>query len=372
MNGHIAKKGKTWYVVVDVPGGVKRRQRWVKAGPKKDDAQHLRVELLHAINSGIDLPFNRIATAEFLAKWLDAVRGSLAPKTHHRYWELLTLHVTPAIGAVQLDKVRPLHVQQVYAKMQESGLSARTVVQCGRVLHKAFRDAIRWQMLRANPADGAILPTIVEYEIPEMSVEQISRLLEAASAFPAPFGAMVHVALLTGMRLAEISGLRWADVDFDNAVIGVRQTCQWLPRQGFIFKAPKTRASKRAIGVTQTCIGVLRQERTRQLENRLRVGEAYKVELDLVFCGPLGDPVSPNTFRGVWVRISSAAGVHWRFHDLRHAHASLMLRAGVALKVVSARLGHSSVAITGDVYSHVAADLQSDAAARLDRVLEKR
>lgn len=182
-------------------------------------------------------------------------------------------------------------------------------------------------------------------------------------------GPFVRLALLTGMRRGELLGLRWADVDLEGGALHVQQTAQRILGQGIIFRQPKTRLSRRSIALSPDAVAVLRQHRRRQAEARLLAGSAYG-DRDLVFATGLGTPVEPGNLRRAWVGIARAAGVPGlRIHDLRHAHATLMLSQGVHPKVVSERLGHASVNITLDTYSHVLPGLQEAAAVSLDTIL---
>ena len=179
---------------------------------------------------------------------------------------------------------------------------------------------------------------------------------------------LIHMAVMTGLRLGELLGLRWQDVHLENSVISVRRTCQWLPRRGFIFRSPKTYRSARPVSVPDGIVERLREHRARQLEERLVAGAAYQTN-ELVFANAVGGPIHPNTIRDAWIKVAAKAGLKLRFHDLRHIHASLLLQQGVHPKVVSERLGHSAVGITLDVYSHVVPSLDAEAANRLEEML---
>jgi len=182
---------------------------------------------------------------------------------------------------------------------------------------------------------------------------------------------MIYTAVATGLRLGELTGLRWRDIDLANGVLSVRQTCQWLSREGFLYRQPKSHRSARPVALSPSTADRLRRHRRAQLEERLSVGPAY-LDSDLVFADPVGGPCHPSTLRKAWLGITARAGVSGlRFHDLRHAHASLLLRQGVHPKIFSERLGHSTVGITLDVYSHVIPNLQAEAAKDFDRVLGK-
>jgi len=372
MQGHIRKRARdSWTVVLDLgrdPATGQRRRLWRAVKGTKRDAEALLVQLLHQRDTGIDQPPGKITVAQFFGRWLeDYAHPNTAPKTFKRYSEVVRLHLMPLLGAILLTRLRPLHIQEAYSRIREKGLSNRTVLHCHRVLRGALQHALRWQLIARNPADAVEPPRPDRYEIPALGPEQIGRLLQAGDE--TRHGALVHTALMTGLRLGELLGLRWQDADMDAQVLHVRQTCQWVNGQGFIFREPKTHRSTRAVALSPRTVDRLRRHRLQQLEERLVAGAAYQ-DRDLVFATALGTPLRQSDVRSVWLRIVSAAGLERvRFHDLRHAHATLMLQQGVHPKIVSERLGHSGIAITMDTYSHVLPGLQAEAAVQLDRLL---
>ena len=374
MQGHIRKRGKSsWEVVINLGRDAftgKRRQFFKTVRGTKRDAEALLVQLLHQRDTGIDAPPGKATLGQFLDRWLqDYARPNLAPKTYRRYEQLVRVHLAPAIGAIPLTKLRPAHIQACYGRVREGGRSARTALHCHRVLKEALGHALRMQLISRNPAEAVKPPRPERYEIPSLGPDELARLLDAADA--TPYGALVHTAVMTGLRLGELLGLRWQDVDLEAGLLGVRQTCQWLPRRGFIFQQPKTARSRRAVALSPETVRRLCQHRQRQLEERLALGPAYR-DQGLVFVNAIGAPLHPNTLRDAWLRIVKAASLGGiRFHDLRHAHASLLLQQGVHPKIVSERLGHSGVGITLDTYSHVLPGLQAQAAAGLDRLLPR-
>lgn len=235
------------------------------------------------------------------------------------------------------------------------------------VLHAALRQAVRWQLLVRNPADAVEPPRPPRRELQVPDAAEVRDLLAAADG--TPYGPLVRLAVLTGMRRGELLGLRWGDVDLDAAVLHVQQSAQRITGQGMIFRQPKTRLSRRSIALSPVAVALVRQHRRRQAETRLLAGSAYE-DQGLVFTSGLGSPVEPGNLLRGWSKIVAVAGApHVRFHDLRHAHATLLLRQGVHPKIVSERLGHASIAITLDTYSHVVPGLQEAAAAQLDALL---
>ena len=372
MPGSIVKRGKnSWSVILDLgrdPVTGKRRQFWRSVKGPKRDAETLLVHLLHQRDTGIDVPPGKMTVGDYLKRWLrDYAEPNTAPKTVQRYEEVVRLHLAPALGALPLTKLRPLHIQEAYGKILAKGLSARTVLHCHRVLREALQQAVRWQLVTRNAADAVVPPRPQRHETRALGPDQVAAILTAASS--TRHGTLIELAVMTGLRKGELLGLRWDDLDLDAGTLYVRQTCQWLPRRGFTFRAPKTAGSRRSVAIAADTVRVLRRHRAKQAEERLALGAAYN-DQNLVFTTPLGTPIDPSNLRRAWELVVEQAGIgHVRFHDLRHAHATLLLREGVHPKVVSERLGHSGVGITLDTYSHVLPNLQADAAERLERVL---
>jgi integrase len=378
VRGSIRKRSNgSWTVIVDLgpdPQTGKRRQLWRSVkGPKREAEAEL-VRLLHDKDAGLDRPTGKLTVGAYLERWLaDYVRVNLAPKTHASYTDAIHGHFTPALGALELTALRPTHIQGLYSRMLVSGrrdgrggLSARSVGRYHQILHAALHQAVRWQLLVRNPADAVEAPRAPRREIATVSAEQARRLMAAGDE--TTIGPFVRLALLTGMRRGELLGLRWSDVDLDGAKIHVQQTAQRIDGQGIVFRHPKTRLSRRAIALSPDAVIVLRSHRRRQAEARLLAGPAY-VDHDLVFATGIGTPIEPSNLRRSWLAVTESAGLPGlRIHDLRHAHATIMLGQGVHPKIVSERLGHASVNITLDTYSHVLPGLQEAAAAQLDAV----
>jgi integrase len=285
--------------------------------------------------------------------------------------------IIPALGSAQLTELRPQQIQAFYARLRSEGqradgrpgrLSANTVFRVHQVLHRALVHAVRWQKLARNPADSVQAPREDRPAITMLSAADVSRLLAAADA--TPIGALTRMAVMTGMRRGELLGLRWSDIDLDGGVASVQQTAQRIDGAGWVFRQPKTKLSRRAVALSPTTVQLLHKRRRDQAEARLLAGSAWQ-DRNLVFTSALGTPIEPGTIRRIWRRILAAADVgHVRWHDLRHAHATLMLSVGIHPKIVSERLGHSSIEMTVDTYSHVLPGLQAAAAAQLEALLE--
>ena len=379
MPGSIIKRSKnSWTVVINLgrdPMTGKRRQLWRSVKGPKRDAETLLVQLLHQRDTGIDVPPGKITLGQFMERWLeDYARPNVSPKTLLQYTDFVRRGLIPALGSIPLAKLRPQHIQAYYSHALQhgradgkGGLSAKTVLHIHRLLREALQHAVKWQVLARNPADAVEPPRPQRYNPPVLSPEEVRRLLTKAADKPS--GAIIHTAVMSGLRRGELLGLRWRDVDLDAGLLHVVQSAQWLPGQGWSFRQPKTHHGRRPVALAPATVEVLREHRRRQLKDRLALGEAYR-DHDLVFATPLGTPIDTSNLRRAWDRIVNAAGLpHLRFHDIRHVHATLMLAGGVHPKVVAERLGHANVGITLDTYSHVLPNLQAQAATALERLL---
>ena len=251
-----------------------------------------------------------------------------------------------------------------------NGLSPKSVRLVHAVLHRAFKQAVRWRLINVNPADAVDAPRAERKEFHALDAEETARLLEAARA-DRLHGVYV-LAVTCGMRQGELLGLRWADVDLDKGALAVRQQVMRIGGE-WRFSEPKTKAGRRVITLPAVAVSALREHRRRQAEERLRVGPEWH-DNGLVFTNRIGNPIEKQNLmrRSFWPLLDRAALPRIRFHDLRHTAATLLLAEGLHPKVVQERLGHSTIAITMDVYSHVGMTLQREAAETLDRLFAAR
>lgn len=372
MRGHIKESGQgSWSIVLslgyDAEG--KRRRQWITFRGTRKDAQKRLTELLHQLDSGSFVSPSKLTTGEFLVRWLKDYKPNLSPRGFERYRDIVEDDIIPALGRMPLTQLKPDHLQKHYTKKLEDGLSAGSVRYHHAVLHVALRTAVKWGLLSRNPADAVSPPKVRSKEMRTWGEDEIARFLESAK--DTPYHALFYLALFTGMRRSELLGLRWLDVDLDLIVeqISVTRTLHHLKDGTYVFTEPKSVRSRRTIALPPTAAQVLREHRERQESIKLILGIMPK-EDDLVFAHVDGNPLRPNTITRAWADLAARAGVRRiRLHDARHTHASLMLKQGVHPKIVQERLGHSSIQITLDRYSHVAPGLQKAAAQRFDEGL---
>jgi len=281
--------------------------------------------------------------------------------------------VKPALGHHPLSKLQPLHIARSYSEALASGrkdgnggLSARSVLHHHRVLRSALHQAVKWLLLPRNPADAVEPPRPQHREMRALDEAATAKLLRAA--LKTRLSLPVLLAVTTGLRRGEILALRWQDIDFQNNSLAVRQSLEQT-RAGLTFKQPKTLKGRRVVALPSLAVDALKQHKVRQATTKLGLGAAYQ-DHDLVCARDDGTPWPPDAFSTAFVGLVRKAAVPTvRFHDLRHTHATQLLRQGVHPKIVSERLGHATVGITLDVYSHVMPGMQEEAAARTDAAL---
>lgn len=293
-------------------------------------------------------------------------------RTHDDYSQLLKRYVEPAIGDKRLCDVRPLDIQSLYADMTRRGLSARTVRYTHSILSSAFKQAINWHMLIFNPCQSVGLPRAVRREMKALTPSDAEKFLKAAYANE--HGVIFVFALATGMRPEEYLGLKWSDLDLDHCTAIVQRVLIRRKGGGWYFGETKTARSRRTIPIPTTLVQMLKVHRRKQMETKLKEGATYQNN-DLVFATVEGAPHhSRNLARRHFLAILTSAKLplNFRLYDLRHSCATLLLVAGENPKVVSERLGHASVVLTLDTYSHVLPSMQQAATDKLETLLFKR
>ncbi|MBM3119191.1 MAG: site-specific integrase [Chloroflexi bacterium] len=372
MRGSIIKRYKGSYTIVlnlgiDPQTG-KRRQQWISIKGTKKDAEKKLAELLHQLDTGTFIKPGKATLREFLERWLtDYAKPNLSPRGYERYESIVRVHLIPNLGRILLTQLRPEHLQKHYSTKLNGGLSARTVRYHHVVLHKALQTAVKWGMVGHNVADGVDVPRARHTEMQTWDEDDVRRFLEAAKN--SPYYALFYISLFSGARRSEVLGLRWQDVDFMLGQIYINRSLHHLKNGSYVFTQPKSAKSRRTIALPPSAILVLKEHRGKQELEQAMLGVLLTGD-DLVFSTPEGKPLRPNTVSRAWTMLASRAGVRSiRLHDARHTHASLLMKQGVHPKVVMERLGHSTIATTLDIYSHVAPGLQEAAAKRFDEAI---
>lgn len=307
------------------------------------------------IKAGKGLPAQggRVPVAVYLAHWLAWMHWTLRPASRCHYEVAVRRHLVPHIGDLALDELRPLHIDGCYAQLREQGVGAPSVAFAHDVLHRALTQAVVWELIERNPADLATRPTAPRRKRRALQPGEARRLLAAARGDP--LEPLWQLALITGMRLGELLGLRWVDVDMERGELAV--VCQ---AQVGELVDPKTEDSVRRIVLGPASVAMLTRHRVTQ--NGAGTG--------LVFPGEGGGPLRVGQVRGAFKRLLKRAGLpDMRFHELRHTSSSLLAGEDVHPSVVQERLGHADVSMTLGVYTHVAPALHRAAAEAIEGAL---
>jgi integrase len=370
----IVKRGKDkWQVRIflgrDANGKMKFHNETVEG--RRKDAETLETKRKREVDTGVLIEHSNLTVDEYLDQWLKvAAKPRLRSRTYDDYKDLLRRYVRPAFGRRHLSKLKPLAIQELYTSMLARSLSPRTVRYTHAILSSSLKQAVKWQMLPSNPASMVDLPQSRRNEMKALSVEECTDFLSAAATdehYP-----IFLLAIETGMRPEEYLGLQWKDIDFSRRTIRVQRALVWNRKGGgWNFEEPKTAKSRRMVPISAPIIEALSHHRKKQLEERLKLGPDYQNH-DLVFATQVGSPIlTSNLTRRHFKPLLKKAGLqlNYRLYDLRHTCATLLLQAEKSPKVVAERLGHSTVVLTLDTYSHVLPTMQKDATDVLERML---
>lgn len=368
MRGNITRRGPdSWRIRFDVgahPDGRRKVQSVTVRGTKRQ-AQAKLAELLHSVDKGTYVEPSKIAVVEHmrarLAQWKSSV--SINGKTAERYGELIENQIAPfSIAGKMLQRLKPLDIEAWHTELRTSGrkdgtggVSARTIGHAHRILSKALKEAVKFDLTVRNAAgrDGQRAPKVDAQEIEIVPADKIGDIvtkLHGRAIFPKAI-----LALFTGMRRGEIAALRWRNVDLAGKVIAVRESIEETKEHGPQFKATKTKNGLRDITLPDIVVETLTDHRRQQLEDRMAKGVGKLPADALVFPSFDGGPQYPRNLSGEWKEACVLVGLDppVTFHALRHTHASQLIDAGIDVVKISKRLGHASPVITLQVYAHL-------------------
>ncbi len=377
MQGHIRKRNNSYQFTVELgrdPLTGKRKQKTKSGFKTKKECQKAMQELIVQLERGEYFELSNILYKEYLSNWLsDYAKNNVAARTYKRYSDDIKRYIEPNLGNIPLNKIKPLHIQDFYNYcINKIGISSTTTLHLHAIIHKSLSQAVKWQLININPADAVEKPKKAKIEFTVWDKEDADKALDRIKDMTLYLP--VLLALTTGMRRGEICGLQWDNVDLENKVIYIKKQLQKIDGNLKLVH-PKTKGSIRKIVLLDYIMPILKNERKKQLENKLFLGEEYK-DGNFVYQQIDGKPYDPEyvtrNFNRIINKISKELNINKiRFHDLRHTHATLLLKAGVNPKIVSERLGHSNISITLDTYTHVLPDMQKEAAEKLNNLLAK-
>jgi integrase len=318
---------------------------------------------------GFAFDSQNLTVGEYLDSWLtDSVQDTVRLTTYQGYERIVRLHIKPMLERIKLERLTPVHVRGLYRERLEAGLAPRMVQLVHIILHRALQQAVADNLIPRIVTDAVKAPRPERREMKPLNSEQARILLEAARGVK--LEALYALALTTGMRQGELLGLMWKDIDMETGTLQVQRTLSTAMGKGFSFSAPKTSKSRRSIRIPKLVLYSLRRHRTSQLEERKKNAGLWE-DHDLVFTTGFGTPIArasliTHSFKPL-LRRADLPDI--RFHDLRHTCATLLLSKGMHVKLVQELLGHSTISVTLDTYSHVLPGMGDGLADMMDETL---
>jgi integrase len=390
MSGRSGRRGSvrqeanaSWSFIVDVADGVGQRRQTRRRGyPSRRAPQSAMTALLAELDRGVYVAPTRPTVADYLVKeWLPAVTSTVRPSTFDSYTRVLRIHVIALpIGRTPLQDVDGPKLNALYAhllkpKPDGHGLSLRSVQYVHTILHRAFRDAIRWDRMFRNPCDAADPPRGVSRpRLRVWTASELSNFLDVAS--DDRLIALWHLLATTGMRRGEALGLQWDDLNLEASRLSIKRTLIQIANYNkdgtdWALGTPKTRSGFRQVEIDPRTVAVLRAHRAQQAEERLRLGTDYLTN-DFVFTRVDGRPLHPKLVSQQFRRLVARFELPTlSVHGLRHTWATLALQAGIHPKIVQERLGHAQISVTLDTYSHVTPAMDRAAATTVAALLDR-
>ncbi|WP_019123627.1 tyrosine-type recombinase/integrase [Brevibacillus massiliensis] len=363
-----AKGDKKWFYQFytgEIVNG--KRKKITKRGFKtKKEAEKAMIEAMAAYQKGEYIEPSKMLFRDYLQDWIKTKRN-LGEQTLELYESYMRTHIVPALGHIPLAKLTAHDIEMFLDSLHEKGLSAATMKRIFSVVNAALNAAEMKDLVPKNVANKVEKPQVTRRrELVVWDPDFVSEFLEKTK-YASRYWIAVYLAVMTGMRQGEILGLRWSDIDFEKRNLTIQQT---VNRHREIKAGAKTKKSVRSVAISPETVEVLKEHRKMIMEERVALGPAYQNN-DLVVCTQFGGPVTQRAIQKVWNSFLKKTGApKITFHDLRHTHASLLIKQGVHIKVISERLGHSSVSITMDTYGHLMPNMQEDAATGLDTIIK--
>ncbi len=374
MKGTVTKRGKhSWRLKFDAPSADgKRNTQYLTVRGGKKAAQLKLAEQLAAIGRGTFVAPDKISVAEHVRARIDIwhASGEIGDATRERYDVLLKKQIAPHIGSTPMQRLGTAEVQAWHSKMRDAGLSAVTVRHAHAVLRKALGDAVRHGQLSRNVCglDGQRAPKVPKKKPTIVKGKQMADVVDKLKSTTIYPEAML--ALFCGLRAGEVLALTWSAVDLDRRVLQVRASVEEVAGQPLKIKAPKTEDGVRQVTMPDIVVDTLRDHRRQQLELRMLLGQGRPDADALLFPGPDGGPGRRTALSIRWGKVAEAIGIPAvTYHNLRHSHASQLIKAKVDIVTISARLGHADPSITLRVYAHLFEESDEAAANAINAAL---
>lgn len=368
------KANGTWegrYTIGRDPGTGKQIQKSVYGSTQKEVRQKL-AQVVAAIDAGTYSEPCKMTLAQWLDTWEMEYLGGVKPRTAALYKSTTRNYIRPALGAVKLEALNASDIQSLYNKLgrERDGkppLSPKSIKNVHGIMHKALQKAVELRYIKFNPADACELPRAEKPEIKPLDESDTAKFLEAIKGHT--FETVFTTAIFTGMREAELLGLRWDCIDFERGKISVNKQLQRIDGE-YRLVSPKN-GKGRVINPAPFVMSLLKSHRAKQSAQQIQAGPAWEGS-GLVFCNEVGHHLYPNTIYQSFKRVAARIGIpSARFHDLRHSYAVSSIRAGDDIKTVQTNLGHATASFTLDQYGHVTEEMRQASAQRMEDYIKR-
>ncbi|MDT8980027.1 tyrosine-type recombinase/integrase [Paenibacillus sp. chi10] len=357
MEGHVYKRGSTWTYVVNLPPDPltgKRKQKSKGGFKTEEEAELAKLEKILEIKKGLYKPDSQMTVEQYLEFWLEnysKVKHRLTTYITNR--ELVRKRMIPVLGKIKLNSLSADKIETFLTELKKKGYSDSYIHGIFRVLRRAMRMAhFKWELIPTDIMKKVDPPRVTKKERLTWTLEQCQTFLKAASE--SRFYTAYLTAINTGMRRGEVLGIQESDFSYERTYIEVSQSLTYHTEFGFIIQEPKTKKSERRTPIIDRLILETLKEKIEQNHTNAQKNEAYQKQWGLINCHSDGEPIRPAQLRHDYDKIIKKSGLPYiRFHDLRHSFATNLWELGFDLKDIQEILGHSSVAITGDIYTHM-------------------
>ncbi|WP_424768322.1 tyrosine-type recombinase/integrase [Paenibacillus sp. sgz302251] len=377
MKGSLLKRNKYWYIIVETKDEAgKRKQKWINTKcEKKSDAEKILRETLTKIdNNNFVQPQRKLKFTDFMLDWLhNVIKSKVEETTWEGYEMIVTKHINKYFMSkndVLLQELQPIHLQKYYETKQQDdaatgkkGLSAKTLRRHHANIKSALSFAVRMNLIPFNPADRVLLPKEEKFNASYYTVEQLEKLFEVCLG--TPIASAVYIAAHYGLRRSEVLGLKWDCIDFEEKTVSIKEVRVKYGKE-VVVKKPKSDSSQRVLPLMEKIEHYLQILMKQRKKNKLLYGKDY-IDSGLVCCVPNGSPMKTEYLNHKFKEILAKNGLpHIRFHDLRHSTASYLVKHGVGLKEVQVWLGHSTINITANTYTHIDMETKKDTASKIN------
>ncbi len=371
MKGYIRKRGAKWSYTVDIgkdPRTGKRKQKSKSGFKTKKQAQAALAELVNNVEKGAHIEPSKTKFKDFAIDYLNKnYKNRVKASTFDRVNSIILKQIIPWFGNIELKNIDQFTIHDFYNEKIKEGFSSSYIQRMHEMIRMLVKVAYKWDLISKDISSMIEPPKLKRKEMNVWTVDQVRAFLKHTKH--SRYHPVFFLAAYTGMRKGEILGLSWDDIDFESKTLRIKKTLYKI-ESGYLLQEPKTRDSIRTIYLDDDLIRVLRKQKVKQNLERLKYGNVYK-EHNMVFAQETGEFVFPSAVNALFTRFTKQLGLpRIRFHDLRHTHATILLSMGVNPKIVANRLGHSSVKITLDTYSHVLPEMKQDVSEQFSKMMK--